>query len=68
MIFGLCAGGDWAFAPAGLTGTILRGAGTVALIVWAADELARGVNPWRRVLGAGVLLGLAFRWVAGATA
>jgi hypothetical protein len=23
--------------------------------VWAVDELARGVNPWRRMLGAGAL-------------
>jgi hypothetical protein len=26
-----------------------------ALVLWAADELFRGVNPWRRCLGAGVL-------------
>lgn len=25
------------------------------LLWWAADELLRGVNPWRRCLGAGVL-------------
>jgi hypothetical protein len=24
------------------------------LLVWAADEIARGVNPWRRCLGAAV--------------
>jgi hypothetical protein len=30
---------------------------TVALVVWAVDEVLRGVNPWRRVLGAVVLLG-----------
>lgn len=28
---------------------------TALLVVWAADELVRGVNPWRRVLGAFVL-------------
>jgi hypothetical protein len=28
----------------------------VALIAWAADELLRGVNPFRRTLGSGVLL------------
>ena len=27
-----------------------------ALIVWAADELVRGVNPFRRALGATVLI------------
>ena len=30
--------------------------GTAALAVWAVDEVVRGVNPWRRGLGAGVLL------------
>ena len=30
---------------------------------WAADELLRGVNPWRRCLGAGVLILLAVRLV-----
>jgi hypothetical protein len=31
----------------------------LALTWWAADELLRGVNPWRRLLGAATLLGLA---------
>lgn len=26
------------------------------LIVWAIDEIVRGVNPWRRCLGAAVLV------------
>jgi hypothetical protein len=30
----------------------LRWIATVALLWWAADELVRGVNPWRRILGA----------------
>lgn len=29
-----------------------------ALATWGADELVRGVNPWRRALGAGSLLWL----------
>jgi len=28
-----------------------------ALIWWAVDELIRGVNPWRRLLGGAVLAG-----------
>jgi len=66
-LFGLCAVIDWAFAPAGTVGTVVRGAGSLALVVWAADELLRGVNPWRRLLGAGVLVWLALRWGFGAT-
>jgi len=25
-------------------------------VIWALDELVRGVNPWRRILGGGVLV------------
>jgi len=34
-----------------------------ALVVWAVDEIARGVNPWRRALGFGVLVLLAVSWL-----
>jgi hypothetical protein len=30
-------------------------AGTCLWLYWGADELVRGVNPWRRLLGIGVL-------------
>jgi hypothetical protein len=30
----------------------LRWIGTAALLWWAGDEIVRGVNPWRRILGA----------------
>jgi hypothetical protein len=41
----------------------LSGAADTALLVvqhgaavyWAGDEILRGVNPWRRILGAGIL-------------
>lgn len=33
------------------------------LVVWAGDELLRGVNPWRRCLGAAVLIGSLVRLV-----
>ena len=39
--------------------TVLTVTGSIALAVWAADEVLRGVNPWRRALGAGVLAFLA---------
>jgi len=35
---------------------VLRLVAVVALLVWAADEIARGVNPFRRILGATVAL------------
>jgi hypothetical protein len=28
----------------------------VSLLIWAADEIVRGVNPWRRCLGAAVAI------------
>jgi hypothetical protein len=31
-------------------------AATALWFYWAADELLRGVNPWRRLLGSGVIL------------
>ena len=44
------------FDPHGAIGTALSIVGTGALIVWAGDELLRGVNPFRRALGAVVLV------------
>ena len=40
------------FHPAGTAGRVLDVVGTAALLVWAVDEVVRGVNPWRRILGA----------------
>jgi hypothetical protein len=44
------------FHPSGSMGTFIRVLGIAALLVWALDELLRGVNPFRRILGAAVLL------------
>jgi hypothetical protein len=38
--------------PAGRVGTVLRIVMAGSLLGWAADEVVRGVNPWRRFLGA----------------
>src|SRR5688572_13531562 len=46
------------FDPDGAWGLALRVVATVALSWWAADEVVRGVNPWRRLLGAVVFAGL----------
>ena len=43
-------------ADGGSTPDRLAAIGVTALwVIWGADELLRGVNPWRRVLGASVL-------------
>lgn len=41
--------------PSGTAATVVQVTGAAALAVWAADEIARGVNPWRRILGTVVL-------------
>ena len=35
----------------GGAGNLIRVLADAALLVWAADELVRGVNPFRRILG-----------------
>lgn len=45
----------WAWHPAGSLGVALQVVVKGALFVWAVDEVLRGVNPWRRCLGAIVL-------------
>jgi hypothetical protein len=36
--------------------SIVRTIGVVALIIWSLDELLRGVNPFRRLLGGAILV------------
>lgn len=43
--------------PSGTVGDVVWVVGFVALLVWALDEIVRGVNPWRRILGTVVLVG-----------
>ncbi len=50
------------FDPAGSLGTALRVLATGGLIWWAVDEVVRGVNPWRRLLGGVVLAGQVMRF------
>lgn len=38
--------------PTGTAGTVVDVVATGALLWWAIDEVVRGVNPWRRILGA----------------
>lgn len=44
--------------PPGAAGTVLRVVEIGALAFWAGDEVLRGVNPWRRMLGGAVLAAL----------
>jgi hypothetical protein len=49
--------------PAGGVRTALDGVAAVALVWWAVDEIVRGVNPWRRLLGGAVLAGQVFKYL-----
>lgn len=42
---------------------VLEIVAALALVVWALDEIIRGCNPFRRMLGAAVLVLLAVRWL-----
>jgi hypothetical protein len=56
----------WLLDPAGRLGAGLTVIATGGLIWWAADEVIRGVNPWRRLLGTAVLAGLVVQFVSRA--
>ena len=38
-------------SPDGTAGAVVSGVATVALLWWSVDEVVRGVNPFRRILG-----------------
>jgi Na+/citrate or Na+/malate symporter len=42
--------------PSGSAATLARTVAVVALLVWALDEVLRGVNPFRRALGLAVVV------------
>ncbi|NPU68705.1 hypothetical protein HL667_27140 [Bradyrhizobium sp. 83012] len=47
---------SWVWHPPGRSGVNLDSLVKAGLVIWAVDEMARGVNPWRRCLGAAVLI------------
>ena len=47
----------------GAAGKFVHVVGLASLVAWAFDEIARGVNPWRRLLGGTILLWLCARGV-----
>ena len=64
----------WLFGAASLVAVLAAGspagfwadvASRIFLTWWAGDELLRGVNPWRRCLGAAVLVAIAVRLALG---
>jgi hypothetical protein len=61
LIFIGCALVGWLDGAGGRIGPYLRVLGAAALVWWAVDEVVRGVNPWRRCLGAGVLAFLVWK-------
>ena len=56
LFIALSAAG-WMFDPPGRIGLGVRIAALTSLAWWAVDEMVRGVNPWRRCLGAVILAG-----------
>jgi hypothetical protein len=55
-LFGICRLAQWITHPDGTTRDVLVWAGSAALVWWALDEIIRGVNPFRRLLGTTVLV------------
>jgi hypothetical protein len=55
-VFLVATGILWLTHPSGAISTVTKVAATGSLIVWALDEVVRGVNPWRRFLGVAVLI------------
>ena len=49
--------------PTGTLDTVLAVVAGAALVWWALDELFRGVNPFRRVLGGAVLGWMVAGWL-----
>jgi len=57
IVFLGASGVRWVAHPSGTVGTVVDVIASIALVAWAVDEIVRGVNPWRRILGGAVLVG-----------
>jgi hypothetical protein len=51
--------------PTGQAGSVVGGIADGLITVWAVDELARGVNPFRRMIGGATLVWRVRRVMAG---
>lgn len=58
-IFLVAAGVRAVFSPSGALGTVISAVAAISLLWWGADEVARGVNPFRRALGGVVIVATA---------
>ena len=56
IVFLVAVAVRWIFHPSGTVGAVVSVVAAVALIIWAGDEIIRGVNPWRRILGGGIFV------------
>ena len=56
LVFLVAVAVRWIVHPSGTAGTVVGVIAAGALIIWAGDEIVRGVNPWRRLLGGTVLV------------
>ncbi len=63
VIFGVVTVALRSFHPSGGIATAGRVVAGLAFLVWALDEVVRGVNPFRRMLGV-VVLGVAIAGLA----
>lgn len=52
----------WAWNPSGAGKVVLDGLLWAGVLPWAFDEILRGVNPYRRVLGVASLIVTAIVW------
>jgi hypothetical protein len=63
VVWLLASAAMWLSHPQGRTRDVLVVLASAALAWWAGDEVLRGVNPFRRILGVAVLARLVFSLV-----
>jgi hypothetical protein len=64
----VCTVARWLLDTQGALDQTLHWTGSVAIAWWSVDEIIRGVNPFRRVLGVVILTRLVIRIVAPGSA
>ena len=63
VVWLLASAAMWLAHPQGRARDVLVFIASAALALWAGDEVLRGVNPFRRILGVAVLAWLLFSLV-----